>query len=324
MPLKSSDAVRSDVTFSLSTLRHNGKPTPVIEVDGSYYPLAAVAPKLLQPEPSRGLMNLFGDWAKSEAALAALADRLRTTKSGALPAPAIGDFMAPLLYPNKLVLGGINYYDHVHKDSKMPDFKKENAIPVFFLKAPTTTLVGAGKSVRYPSRSQKFDWEIELAVIIGKTARRVPVESALDYVAGYAVGLDLSARDLQFHPKHPFKVDLLGGKTFDDSNPLGPKIVPARHVGNASDLALRLWVNGDLKQDGRTNDMIWSIAEEISAVSEHLTLEPGDVLLTGTPAGCGLATDTWLKVGDRIDAEIDKLGRLTVEIVEDGPVKPLT
>jgi len=303
------------MTFSLATIKHDGKPTPVIEVDEQYYPLATAAPQLLQPEPNRGLMNLFNDWAKSEAALVALADTLRKSKSGAIAkAPANSDFMTPLQYPNKLVLGGANYYEHMHKDAKMPDFRKENAIPVFFLKAPTTSLVGCGKTVRYPTQSTKFDWEVELAVIMGKKARNIAVKDALSTVAAYAVGIDLSARDWQFHPKHPFKFDLFGGKSFDDSCPLGPKIVPARFVDSGN---LRLWldVNGERKQDANTSDMIWSVAEEIAAISEHMTLEPGDIVLTGTPAGVGLATGTYLKIGDKIDAEIRGLGRLSVEVI---------
>jgi hypothetical protein len=151
------------MTFSLSTLRHNGKPTPVIEAQGRYYPLTSLAPELLQAAPSRGLMNLFDDWASAEAALLKLAARLETSHDGAL-VPAPDDFMTPLQYPNKLILGGANYYEHMHKDAKMPDFRKENAIPVFFLKAPTTSLVGSGKTVRYPTQSKKVDWEVELAL----------------------------------------------------------------------------------------------------------------------------------------------------------------
>ena len=305
------------MTFSLSTLRHEGKPTPVIETQGRYYPLASVAPELLQAAPARGLMNLFDDWAGAEAKLLKLAERLEKSSDGAIsPTPAPDDFMTPLQYPNKLVLGGANYYEHMHKDAKMPDFRKENAIPVFFLKAPTTSLVGSGKTVRYPTQSTKFDWEVELALVIGKRTRRISVVDALSVVAGYAVGIDLSARDWQFHPKHPFKFDLFGGKSFDDSCPVGPKIVPARFV-DSGNLRISLAVNGEMKQDANTSDMIWSVAEEIAAISEHLTLEPGDIILTGTPAGVGLATGTYLKIGDEVDAEIEGLGKLGVEIVPD-------
>jgi 2-keto-4-pentenoate hydratase/2-oxohepta-3-ene-1,7-dioic acid hydratase in catechol pathway len=132
------------------------------------------------------------------------------------------------------------------------------------------------------------------------------------------VGIDLSARDWQFHPKHLVKFDLFGGKSFGDSCPLGPKITPARFVQH-DHLQLKLWVNGELKQNANMSDMIWSLAEQISAISDHVTLEPGDVILTGTPSGVGLASGTFLKVGDTVEAEIDGLGRLSVEIVPDQP-----
>jgi 2-keto-4-pentenoate hydratase/2-oxohepta-3-ene-1,7-dioic acid hydratase in catechol pathway len=262
-------------------------------------------------------MNLFDDWASAEVTLLKLAERLEKSHDGAIAlAPAWDDFMTPLQYPNKLVLGGANYYEHMHKDAKMPDFRKENAIPVFFLKPPTTSLVGSGKTVRYPTQSKKFDWEVELAVVIGKRARRISEANALSVVAGYAVGIDLSARDWQFHPKHPFKFDLFGGKAFDDSCPVGPKIVPARFV-DSGNLRISLSVNGEMKQDANTSDMIWSVAEEIASISQHMMLEPGDIVLTGTPAGVGMATNTYLKTGDKIDAEIEGLGKLSVEVIPD-------
>jgi 2-keto-4-pentenoate hydratase/2-oxohepta-3-ene-1,7-dioic acid hydratase in catechol pathway len=204
------------------------------------------------------------------------------------------------------------------KDAGKPDFRKEDGTPVFFLKPPTTSLVGCGKTVRYPVQSGKLDWEIELAVVVGTKLRRASEEEALQGIAGYAVGLDLSARDWQMNPRHPWKFDLFTGKAFDDSCPLGPKLVPARFV-DPRNLRLRLLVNGVVKQDASTKDMIWSVAEQVSLLSEHVTLEPGDVLLTGTPAGVGLATDTFLRVGDRIEAEIDGLGKLEVEIIPDEP-----
>ena len=170
--------------------------------------------------------------------------------------------------------------------------------------------------VRYPAHTQKLDWEVELAVVIGKKVRRASQAEATGAIAGYTIGIDLSARDWQFHPKHPFKFDLFGGKSFDDSCPLGPRIVPARFL-DGGNLQLRLSVNGEIKQNANTRDMIWSVVEQITLISEQLTLEPGDVLLTGTPAGVGWATGTYLKVGDKIEAEIEGLGRLAVEIIPD-------
>lgn len=307
------------MTFAIATIRHQGRPTPVIDIDGDCWPLEQVRPELLRTNPGRGLMNVFDDWAASEAMLTKLASELAGGGSGPraiTPSPALDAYLTPLQFPEKIVLMGANYYDHVHGDAGRKDFKKEEKVPTLFLKPPTTTLVGCGKTVRYPSQSAKFDWEIELAAIIGRKARRVAVQDAMRYVAGYTIGLDLSARDRQYDPKLLFNVDLFGGKAFDDSCPLGPKIVPARFVEH-DNLQLQLRLNGELKQNANTHDMIWSLPEQIAAMSQHVTLRPGDVIMTGTPAGVGAKSGTFLKVGDRLDAEITGLGRLSVEIIAD-------
>jgi 2-keto-4-pentenoate hydratase/2-oxohepta-3-ene-1,7-dioic acid hydratase in catechol pathway len=226
------------------------------------------------------------------------------------------DWLTPLQYPNKVICTGANYYDHMTKDGGHGAFTKEDNVPVFFLKPPTTTLVGQGRSVRFPVQSTKFDYELELAFVIGKRGRRIAVENARDYVAGYTIGLDLSARDWQRHSKHLVKFDLFGGKAFDDSCPLGPAIVPARFV-DEDNLQLEFRLNGELRQDANSKDMIWSVAEQIARISEHVTLEPGDVVLTGTPSGVGLSTGVWTQVGDRLEGRITGLGSLQIEIVED-------
>jgi 2-keto-4-pentenoate hydratase/2-oxohepta-3-ene-1,7-dioic acid hydratase in catechol pathway len=208
---------------------------------------------------------------------------------------------------------GANYLDHMHEDAGYADFDKASKIPVLFMKPPTTAIVGSGASVPYPVQTQKFDWEIELAVVIGKRATRLTVENAMSCIAGYTVGIDLSARDWQFHEKHLVKFDLFGGKAFDSSNPLGPCIVPADQI-NANDLQLTLKVNGEVKQHARTSLMIWNIAEQLAAITEHVTLEPGDIVMTGTPSGVGLKSGTFLKPGDKLDAEIEGIGHLAVQV----------
>jgi 2-keto-4-pentenoate hydratase/2-oxohepta-3-ene-1,7-dioic acid hydratase in catechol pathway len=302
--------------FSLATLRIDGIPTPVLTVDDRHYRIADVAPEVLAPNPSGGLMTVFARWAEAERVLLDAAKVLGdNTSHAALPVPArLDDWLTPLRYPNTVICTGANYYDHVTKDGGHSDYNKDDNIPVFFLKPPTTTLVGQGKSVRYPVQSGKFDYELELAFVIGKRGRHIATDEARDYVAGYTIGLDLSARDWQRHPKHLAKFDLFGGKAFDDSCPLGPGIVPARFVDDGNlDLTFRL--NGDVKQDANTKDMIWPVPELVSRISEHITLEPGDVVLTGTPAGVGLSTGVWTQVGDRLRGEITGLGSLEVEIV---------
>ena len=301
--------------YTLATFRHQNKPTPVTEVNRRYWPISMVAPDLLPADSTRGLMQLFDDWEQSHKSLGNLAARLTSEGApGEIQAPqSADDILAPLLYPNKLVMLGANYLDHMQQDAGYADFDKSSKIPVLFMKPPTTAIVGSGASVPYPVQTQQFDWEIELAVVIGKRATRLTVENAMSCVAGYTVGIDLSARDWQFHEKHLVKFDLFGGKAFDSSNPLGPCIVPAGQI-NAADLQMTLKVNGEVMQHARTSLMIWNIAEQLAAITEHVTLEPGDIVMTGTPSGVGLKTGTFLKPGDRMDAEIEGIGHLAVQV----------
>jgi 2-keto-4-pentenoate hydratase/2-oxohepta-3-ene-1,7-dioic acid hydratase in catechol pathway len=306
------------MTFSLATVRVDGAPTPIVTVNGRHYRIADVASSVLSGNPSGGLLTVFGNWSQSEQTLIEVTRRIARNPDvfQELPPPArLEDWLTPLQYPNKVVCTGTNYYDHVTKDGGHEHFTKEGNVPVFFLKPPTTTLVGQGRSVRYPTQSAKFDYELELAFVVGKAGGRIRLQDAKNHIAGYTIGIDLSARDWQRHPKHLVKFDLFGGKAFDDSCPLGPAIVPARFV-HEEDLQLQLLLNGDLKQDGNTKDMIWSVSEQIVRISEHVTLEPGDVVMTGTPAGVGLSTGTWLHVGDHLEGRITGLGSLHVEIVE--------
>jgi 2-keto-4-pentenoate hydratase/2-oxohepta-3-ene-1,7-dioic acid hydratase in catechol pathway len=194
------------------------------------------------------------------------------------------------------------------------DLRKEAQRLFFFFKPPRNALVGPGKTVRYPAQSRMFDWEIELAAVIGRGAKDLTLENALDCVAGYAVGIDLSARDLNHAPDTFYKLDWVAGKAQDTCCPLGPRIVPAALVGDPHDLALELKVNGETKQSARTSGMIFDIREQLALLSSIMTLDPGDVLLTGTPAGVGFPKRTFLKPGDRIAATIEKIGTLEVEI----------
>lgn len=182
------------------------------------------------------------------------------------------------------------------------------------MKPARNAVVGEGDTVHIPIGTKAFDWEIELAAIIGRRARNVSVENALEHVAGYTVAIDFSARDHNRAPETFYKLDWVAGKANDTCCPLGPRIVPATAFGDPQDIGLKLWVNGELKQDGRSTDMIFSVAEQIATASRIMTLDPGDVLLTGTPAGVGLPKNTFLSVGDRVEAEIEGIGRLAVTI----------
>lgn len=302
------------VLYSLAVVRDAHGPEIVIEVEGRYYSLGDVAPTL-SADASRGLLDILEHWTEAEARIG---DALQTVDFAALrplDTPLSSSFAAPLRRPGKVICTGTNYYDHLREDMKIMDFDKSAYDILYFMKH-SGAVVGAGP-VRYPSQSVRLDWEVELAVIFGRTGRRIPAAEAMDYVAGYAVGMDLSARDWQFNPRHFKQFDLVGGKSFDDSSPLGPKLVPSRFV-DPKKLALKLWVNGELKQDSSTAEMIWSIPEQIAELSQVMTIEPGDVLYTGSPSGVGFVSDTFLQVGDMVEAEITGLGKLAVTIVPDA------
>ena len=307
------------MSFSLSTIDVDGTATAVVLVGETLYRLQDVAPSVFSSPAPAGLLGVFERWPENEQVLLDAVGRLESDPGAVSPVPrpaSLEKWLTPLRFPRKVICTGFNYLSHATKDGGHGSFSKDDNIPVFFLKPPTTTLVGQGASVRYPAQSAKFDYELELAVIISRRGRKIGINEAMSYVAGYTIGLDLSARDWQRHPRHMVKFDLFGGKAFDDSNPLGPGIVPARFV-EQDNLQLRLQVNGELRQDASTSDMIWTVAEQIAAISEHVTLEPGDVIMTGTPSGVGLSTGTWLKAGDVLEAEITGLGALTVQIVDD-------
>ena len=160
-----------------------------------------------------------------------------------------------------------------------------------------------------------MDWEIELTAVIGKAAKDVPVEKALQHVAGYTIANDLSARDVMKRDKNPaaspFHYDWLSQKCFDGACPLGPWIVPAGDIPDPQNLALRLWVNGTLMQDSHTSKMIFSTAEQIAMLSSRVTLYPGDLVLTGTPAGVGTPRRLFLKPGDTVRLWIEGIGEMS-------------
>jgi len=221
--------------------------------------------------------------------------------------------LAPLLYPRKLICAGANYRDHVREmtgGEPAPGWQSW-----FFLAPPTTSIVGPGEDVLVSGDpGDRVDWEAELAVVMAHRVRDLAAEEVDRHVAGFVVLNDISARGLSAreNPPHPaFAFDWISHKAQDTFSPMGPAVVPAWQVADPDSLGLRLWVNDDLKQDGNTRDMIIGWRQLIADVSRRITLEPGDVIATGTPAGVGAGTGTFLQPGDVVRVEIDGLGTLT-------------
>ncbi|PBC63442.1 2-hydroxyhepta-2,4-diene-1,7-dioate isomerase [Streptomyces sp. Tue6028] len=209
----------------------------------------------------------------------------------------------PLARIGKVVCIGLNYHDHARETGAEPP-----AEPVVFFKA-ADTVVGPNDTVLVPRGSVKTDWEVELAVVIGRTARYLETdEEALAHVAGYAVAHDVSEREFQIERGGTWDK----GKNCETFNPLGPWLVTADEVPDPQNLSLKLWVNGELKQDGTTAEQIFPVAEVVRYVSRFMTLYPGDVINTGTPAGVALGQPEpkpYLRAGDVVELEIEGLGR---------------
>jgi 2-keto-4-pentenoate hydratase/2-oxohepta-3-ene-1,7-dioic acid hydratase in catechol pathway len=221
------------------------------------------------------------------------------------------DWQAPIR-PGKIVAIGLNYADHI-REAQM----EAPTRPLVFAKFPSS-LVGPADSIRLPAEAERVDWEVELAVVIGRTMRHVPLESTLDYVFGYTVANDVSARDVQFGDGQWVR-----GKSFDTFCPIGPYVVTADEIPDPQALGLRTRVNGELVQNSSTAEMLFSVAELLAFCSANFTLDPGDVLLTGTPWGCGefMSPRRSLGDGDVVEAEVDGIGTLVNAVVLDEPMR---
>ncbi|MEU6067230.1 MULTISPECIES: fumarylacetoacetate hydrolase family protein [Streptomyces] len=267
----------------------------------------AERPALLDAEGTlRDLSGIVDDIDGALLADDAALGRVRTAaEAGELPAlDAPGLRVGPPLGRiGKIVCIGLNYHDHARETGAEPP-----AEPVIFFKA-ADTVVGPNDTVLVPRRSEKTDWEVELAVVIGRTARYVEsAEEALAHVAGYAVAHDVSEREFQIERGGTWDK----GKNCETFNPLGPWLVTADEVPDPQNLSLKLWVNGELKQDGTTAEQIFPVAEVVRYVSHFMTLYPGDVINTGTPAGVALGQPEpkpFLRGGDVVELEIEGLGR---------------
>jgi 2-keto-4-pentenoate hydratase/2-oxohepta-3-ene-1,7-dioic acid hydratase in catechol pathway len=266
----------------------------------------------------KGLGSLLSDWEHSAPVVkSALAQAERLARDGALEpvAEEKGNILAPYR-PERIFCAASNYIEHANEMGTVLAAKAESK-PYIFLKL-RNTVIGHGEAIRLPPESSQLDWEIELAAIIGKPGRRIAVERALDHVAGYSIINDISARDLNVRSDYPFKFDWFQGKCHDTFAPFGPWIVPAWSIADPQAVGLRLTVNGEEMQNDTTRNMIWTLREQIAYLSTIVTLEPGDVIATGTPTGVGMGRGVYLKPGDVVSASIDGIGTLTNAVVAEN------
>jgi 2-keto-4-pentenoate hydratase/2-oxohepta-3-ene-1,7-dioic acid hydratase in catechol pathway len=262
---------------------------------------------------------ILADWKTAEGLLKAAAGKRRLTGQKLSKIK----LLAPITFPSTIFCAGANYADHaaaMARKEGMPEPADPHEIglkPWHFIKA-ARTLANPGATIKASHYAKELDWEIELAAVIGRPAKDVPKKKALDYVAGYIAANDLSARDRGRRPGVEatafFKMDWTKHKSFDGSCPLGPWIVPASDIADPQNLSLKLWVNDELKQDSNTARMLFTLAEQIAQLSINMTLHPGDLILTGTPAGTGAESDTFLKPGDVVKVWIEDIGEFTNRI----------
>jgi 2-keto-4-pentenoate hydratase/2-oxohepta-3-ene-1,7-dioic acid hydratase in catechol pathway len=278
-----------------------------------------VAPMLGDIPNASSVMGLLKAWDQVHPRL----HKAAANASGGQPLSEV-DLLAPLLYPGALFCAGANYWDHLEEmaeiakrtTGKAPSMTK-GAEPWFFLKTTAGSIVGHNTPARLPKFSKQVDWEAELGVVIARPTRSISENNAFDAVAGYLIVNDLSARDLMKREGTPFIYDWVGQKCFEDGAPMGPWFTPAAYVADPNNLAIKLWVNGMLKQNSNTGRMVHGIAEQVAYLSRHVTLQPGDIIATGTPAGVGMPRGEFLKAGDEVKIEIDGCGSLINRMVAD-------
>jgi 2-keto-4-pentenoate hydratase/2-oxohepta-3-ene-1,7-dioic acid hydratase in catechol pathway len=273
----------------------NGQEKPGLLLEERIVDLTAVDSSL--PPTVRGIFETGAvEAVRRIAASAASVDPAQTVP---LAGTRLG---APVTNPSKIICLGLNYKDHAEEQSREVPER-----PLLFSKAPTV-LIGNGEPIPLPDEVEKLDHEVELAFVIGKTARNVTREEAWDHVAGYGVFMDISARDVQFREKQWFR-----GKSFDGFGPFGPYLATPDEVGDPHNLSISLNVNGTVRQSSNTGQMTYKIDFIVHYLSHSMTLVPGDIIATGTPSGVGVfaTPPRFLQRGDLIEATIEKLGTLT-------------
>lgn len=270
------------------------------------------------------VLSILQQWRELAPQLRSLARQVRTgaVQRAMRPLAAV-KLLPPVMYPGTVFCAGANYKDHVAEMSRAlnlppePDPHELGLKPWHFIKPSAPCVRETGAQIQLPPYSRRVDWEAEIAVVIGRPCRNVSVDDALGFVAGLTIVNDLSARDHLKRDKiaadSPFKYDWVSQKCFDGALPMGPWLVPLEDFADIHRLGIQLWVNEELMQDSSSGNLIFSYAEQIAHLSTRLTLRPGDVIATGTPAGCGAARGRFLQPGDRVRIRVEGIGELQNE-----------
>lgn len=295
----------------LATLSIEGKPSAAVQLSsGAWLNIAQAASGQQNDALTSGSLQAL--IAGGPDAMAALNAIVAQAENGQHADTVVSDavLIAPIPAPRKNIFCvGRNYMEHISEGEKAQNIKVGvTEHPVFFTKPPTSIVPPEGDVLVFPSVSEAVDYEVELAIVIGKPGRNISKESAFHHIFGYTILNDITARDVQRrHGGQYFK-----GKGLDGSCPVGPWIVTADAISDPHKLSIGLTVNGEQRQNGNTSDMIFDIPTLIASLSEGLTLEPGDIIATGTPSGVGYAMDPpqFLKAGDEVVCDITEIGQL--------------
>ena len=283
---------------------------------------ARVTGRALDVPPSAELLAFLppdGPGFEAACELAAWVESTGNAFPGAALDPAATQLLVPVHRPNKIFLLAGNYADHIREGGGIATERAET-FPYVFMKPPSTTLTHPGAAIKIPRAApDAVDWELELAVIIGRTAKHVSESDALNFVAGYTVVNDISQRRFRPNPNRKKRerdafFDWLHGKWFDTFCSISAVVATPDSVPDPQNLRLRLEVNGEAKQDTSTSQMIFPVAAIIAFISQICTLEPGDIISTGTPAGVGAATGQFLKPGDVMRGTLERIGELVTRV----------
>ncbi|HEY7329612.1 MAG TPA: fumarylacetoacetate hydrolase family protein [Gemmataceae bacterium] len=285
----------------LATIQTSSGPRAAVLEGNNYIDLHATRPDL--PISVSELLAAGAGMLKSAAEAAARPDAVRH------PASSV-KLLAPILDPPKVICIGLNYRDHA-EESGAPIPRE----PVLFSKF-ATAIIGPGEAIRLPAVSREVDYEAELVLVVGKKGRHLNAASALDHLAGCTIGHDVSARDWQLKKDGR---QWMAGKTFDTFAPIGPVLMTMDELGDPHNLAIRLRLNGQTMQESNTRLLIFRAADLLAYISQVVTLEPGDLIFTGTPSGVGFTRKppVFLKNGDVVEVEIEKLGVLRNPVVQE-------
>ena len=285
--------------------RQNGKPLLLPDTDNLLDILA-------NDQPVRDTASQLHDWFQ---------DQPENSIADICLAHEDVTLLLPVPNPPKLFLLAGNYADHIREDGGKYE-ERQNTFPYVFMKPPSTTLLDPCAGLQLPEASpHHIDWEAELACVIGQTAKDVPEESALEVVAGYTILNDISDRKYRPNPGRKTRdwdkfFDWMHGKWHDGFAPCGPCLVSSDEITDPQSLELRLELNGVVRQSATTRDQVFPVASVVSFISGLVTLEPGDIISTGTPAGVGSSTGTYLKPGDVLVAAISGIGSLTTRVID--------